>query len=186
VNLLREGLDLPEVSLVAVLDADREGFLRSETSLIQTIGRTARNVDGQVILYADRSTGAITRTIEETSRRRERQLAWNREHGVTPQTVRSEIKPGIVELLEARKVAEEAAGLGPDGAARAEALAALEAEMYRLAEELRFEEAAKLRDRLAEMRGQEPPRRADGRRAGWGRRVAKGPPRGEPRRRRRR
>jgi excinuclease ABC subunit B len=171
VNLLREGLDLPEVSLVAVLDADREGFLRSHTSLIQTIGRTARNVDGQVILYADRSTGAIARTVEETSRRRERQLAWNREHGIVPRSIRSEIKPGIVEILEAGRVAEQAAGLGEGGARRAEQLSALEAEMYRLAEDLRFEEAARLRDRILELKGQAPERRPDGRRAGWGKRI---------------
>jgi excinuclease ABC subunit B len=154
VNLLREGLDLPEVSLVAVLDADREGFLRSQTSLIQTIGRTARNVEGQVILYADRETGAIRKTIEETARRRQRQLEYNREHGVTPQSIRSEIKAGIVEILEARRVTEEAAGFGgEDRAARAETIARLEEEMFRLAEELRFEEAARLRDRILELQG---------------------------------
>jgi excinuclease ABC subunit B len=154
VNLLREGLDLPEVALVAVLDADREGFLRSATSLIQTIGRTARNVDGRVILYADRITGAISKTLEETSRRREKQREYNREHGIIPQTIRSRIKPGIVEILEARKVTEDAAIFGSeDAAARAEKIARLEEEMYRLAEELRFEEAARLRDRIMEVKG---------------------------------
>ncbi len=154
VNLLREGLDLPEVSLVAVLDADREGFLRSETSLIQTIGRTARNVDGSVILYADRQTGAIQKTIEETSRRRERQMKYNQEHDITPETIRSEIKAGIIEILEARQVNEDAAGFGDeDSAAKAEAIGALEAEMLRLADELRFEEAARLRDRILDLQG---------------------------------
>jgi len=156
VNLLREGLDLPEVSLVAVLDADREGFLRSETSLIQTIGRTARNVDGSVILYADRETGAIRKTIEETTRRRQRQLEYNREHGITPETVRSEIKEGIVEILEARQISEQAAGFGgEEAAANARTIAGLEEEMFRMAEELRFEEAARMRDRILELQGRE-------------------------------
>ncbi|MHC4916922.1 MAG: excinuclease ABC subunit UvrB [Planctomycetota bacterium] len=177
VNLLREGLDLPEVSLVAVLDADREGFLRSSTSLIQTIGRTARNVDGQVILYADRKTGAIEKTLEETGRRRVKQLEYNREHGITPQTIRSAIKAGITEILQAGKVTEEAAGFeGEAAAARAEDIARLEEEMYRLAEELRFEEAARLRDRITGLRGEDPLARAGSGRArkGRGRKGQKG------------
>jgi len=96
VNLLREGLDMPEVSLVAILDADKEGFLRSETSLIQTIGRAARNVNGQVVLYADQMTGSIERAIEETERRRKIQLAYNKKHGIKPKT----IEKGIKNILE--------------------------------------------------------------------------------------
>jgi excinuclease ABC subunit B len=166
VNLLREGLDLPEVTLVAVLDADREGFLRSRTSLIQTIGRTARNVEGRVILYADQTTEAIRKTIEETARRRERQLAYNREHGITPRTVRSAIKAGITEILEARQVAAAAAGGSLSAVERAEHLAALEAEMHELAAELRFEEAARLRDRILELQGRPAEPRPGRRRRG--------------------
>src|SRR5689334_10969578 len=114
VNLLREGLDLPEVSLVAILDADKEGFLRSGTSLIQTIGRAARNVNAEVILYADKVTDSMARAIEETKRRRELQLAYNAQHGITPETVRSVISSGIEEEIAARKVVQEAAGLRAD------------------------------------------------------------------------
>ncbi len=153
VNLLREGLDLPEVSLVAVLDADKEGFLRSRTSLIQTIGRTARNARGQVILYADKVTNSMRQTIEETGRRREKQLEYNREHNITPKTIRSAIKAGIEEIIRAERDEEAAIGAPRSALERAEELRILEAEMYRLADELRFEEAARVRDRILQMQG---------------------------------
>src|SRR5207249_9853028 len=110
VNLLREGLDLPEVSLVAILDADKEGFLRSERSLIQTIGRAARNVNAEVILYADKMTDSMQKAIDETNRRRDLQLAYNKEHGITPQTVRSAIDRGIEGEIEAHKLTMAVAG----------------------------------------------------------------------------
>jgi excinuclease ABC subunit B len=157
VNLLREGLDLPEVSLVAVLDADQEGFLRSQTSLIQTIGRTARNARGEVILYADRVTDSMQRTIDETERRREKQLAYNTDHGITPQTIRSAIKKGIADILRAEREAEQAIGAPKSRLELAEAVRVLEAEMFRLADELKFEEAARVRDRILELQGKSGP-----------------------------
>jgi len=160
VNLLREGLDLPEVALVAVLDADKEGFLRSETSLIQTIGRTARNANGQVILYADTITEAIRRTLDETSRRRQKQLAYNAAHGITPRTVRSAVKAGIEEIVRAEHEAERLLRAPKAAVELAERIRELEGEMYRLAEELRFEEAARVRDAILELQGRSPARRS--------------------------
>jgi excinuclease ABC subunit B len=152
INLLREGLDLPEVSLVAILDADKEGFLRSETSLIQTIGRTARNVNAKVILYADRITESMKKAIDETERRRTIQLAYNAEHGITPQTVRKEIQRGLSDELKARKRAQEAIHLDETEFDRTEMIAELEKAMLEAAEALEFEKAAALRDQLAELK----------------------------------
>jgi len=154
VNLLREGLDLPEVSLVAILDADKEGFLRSERSLIQTIGRAARNVNAEVILYADKTTESMQKAIDETKRRRELQLAYNSEHGITPESVRTAITMGIEEEIEAHKAAQEAAGLSADDYVTEEYLEELHAEMLAAAQGLEFERAAALRDRIAQLKGQ--------------------------------
>ncbi len=162
INLLREGLDMPEVSLVAILDADKEGFLRSDRSLIQTIGRAARNASGKAILYADRITGSMERALKETERRREKQLAYNREHGITPQTI---IKP-VADVMqmgqqgggsrgEKRKVAEEQAlymAMSPEQLAAK--IAKLEKKMLRHARDLEFEEAAALRDKISRIRSQ--------------------------------
>lgn len=152
INLLREGLDLPEVSLVAILDADKEGFLRSETSLIQTIGRTARNVNARVVLYADRVTESMQKAIDETNRRRKIQLAYNAEHGITPETIRKEIKRGLADELKARKIAQEAVSMEGEEFDRVELAAELEREMLAAADALDFERAAMLRDRLAELK----------------------------------
>ena len=170
INLLREGLDIPEVSLVAILDADKEGFLRSERSLIQTCGRAARNADGRVILYADAVTPAMRRTIEETERRRRIQAQYNEEHGITPTTVRSAIKD-ILESVCEKDYVSLAGGLLPAEAAEPQAEYAverfaslddlrrerrrLEEEMRRAAAELRFEEAAELRDRARALKERE-------------------------------
>jgi excinuclease ABC subunit B len=154
VNLLREGLDLPEVSLVAILDADKEGFLRSETSLIQTIGRAARNVNAEVILYADAMTQSMQRAIAETARRRELQVAYNKEHGITPRTVISAIKNSIEEEVAAHKLAQEAAGQSAENYVTAEYLEELHAEMLAAAQQLDFERAAELRDKISKLKGE--------------------------------
>ena len=157
INLLREGLDMPEVSLVAILDADKEGFLRSEGSLIQTIGRAARNANGKAILYADTLTGSMERAIGETDRRRAKQIQFNAEHGITPQTIRkaiadimeASIPGGPKSAREYARVAEETAeyaGLTPAQMARK--IKALEKEMYQHAKDLEFEKAAAVRDRI--------------------------------------
>ncbi len=160
VNLLREGLDLPEVSLVAILDADKEGFLRGETSLIQTIGRAARNVDGTVMMYADKETKAMRAAISETDRRREIQLAYNEEHGITAATIVKGISD-IAEFLQAEsKVPKGRNGARPNAARPRRCrkhelekmIVELEEEMVAAADELRFEYAAQLRDELRELR----------------------------------
>ena len=155
VNLLREGLDLPEVSLVAILDADKEGFLRSETSLIQTIGRSARNVNAKVILYADKVTDSMQRAIDETRRRRRTQQEYNRTHGITPETIRKNIHAGIEAEASAHAKSQAAVGRTDESQyITEEYLAELEAEMYVAAESLEFERAAALRDRIQQMRQQ--------------------------------
>ncbi len=154
VNLLREGLDLPEVSLVAILDADKEGFLRSERSLIQTIGRAARHVNAEVILYADKTTESMQKAIDETRRRRELQLAYNAEHGITPESVRSAISMGIEDEIASHKLTMEVAGKEGEDYVTEEYLEELHAEMLQAAANLEFERAAELRDRIAQLKGQ--------------------------------
>lgn len=154
VNLLREGLDLPEVSLVAILDADKEGFLRSGTSLIQTIGRAARNVNSEVILYADKVTDSMQRAMTETARRRELQLAYNAEHGITPRSVQTAIDMGIEDEIAARKLVQAAAGAKPEDFVTQEFLEELHHEMLKAATNLEFERAAELRDRIAQLKGE--------------------------------
>ena len=153
VNLLREGLDLPEVSLVAILDADKEGFLRSGTSLIQTIGRAARNVNSKVFLYADRVTDSMNKAIGETNRRREIQIAYNKKHSITPKSVRSTIESGIEQEIAAQKMTSEVAGLPVDENELQQLREKLQEEMLEAAAKLDFEKAAKFRDELAKLRG---------------------------------
>jgi excinuclease ABC subunit B len=157
INLLREGLDLPEVSLVAILDADKEGFLRSERSLIQTIGRAARNANGEVIMYADTITDSMRRAIEETERRRRIQHEHNVKHGIVPKTVRKKVH----DVIEATKVVEttdeydvhrETKKLGKKE--RLKLIERLEKEMKEAAKELRFERAAELRDLILELKAE--------------------------------
>jgi excinuclease ABC subunit B len=160
INLLREGLDIPEVTLVAILDADKEGFLRSDRSLIQTCGRAARNVDGKVIMYADKITGAIARTIAETNRRRVLQHAYNLEHGITPATIKSSIKDIMETVYEKDYVEPVLKAAEPeiafvDLADLRRKIAVYEKDMYRAADELNFEEAARLRDLVRAMKERE-------------------------------
>ena len=152
VNLLREGLDLPEVSLVAILDADKQGFLRSQTSLIQTAGRAARNVNGQVIMYGDSVSEAMRKTIDECERRRRIQIAFNREHNITPRTVEKAIKTGIEAWAEAEDLVREVAGQDKEEFDFARKVSELERQMEIAARNLEFEKAARLRDRLQEMK----------------------------------
>ena len=180
INLLREGLDLPEVALVAIVDADKEGFLRSATSLIQTIGRAARNVDARVILYGDVVTPSMKAAIDETDRRRAKQMAHNREHGITPTTVKKAISSSIREGAIAREVTLKAVGVTDTRKpVTAEYLAEMEAEMLQAAEQMEFERAAKIRDQIKRLRddpdagipadGEDDGRRKKGRRRGKGR-----------------
>jgi excinuclease ABC subunit B len=165
INLLREGLDLPEVSLVAILDADKEGFLRSETSLIQTMGRAARNVDGQVIMYADQVTDSMRRAISETQRRRRLQQVYNAEHGIDPQTIRKAVSDILAHLRPAPgapvpgsdqrsrvhdRARSDLAELPSDELARL--IHTLEEEMREAAVDLRFEYAARLRDEIGDLK----------------------------------
>ena len=148
INLLREGLDLPEVSLVAILDADKEGFLRSERSLIQTIGRAARNSEGKVIMYADELTDSMEKAIKETNRRRKIQMAYNEEHGIIPQTIhkaiRDDIKATIVEEATEKYNIEE-------GKTVEEVIEELTMQMLKHAENMEFEQAAEIRDKIKEL-----------------------------------
>ena len=154
INLLREGLDLPEVSLVAVLDADKEGFLRSETSLIQTIGRAARNAEGKVILYADTVTPSMRAAMDETARRRDIQMAYNQAHGIVPRTIIKDVRD-VLEISrteeDERKKRERKHKM--TDAERAAEIARLEKQMKEAAKMLEFEYAAILRDRIMELRG---------------------------------
>ncbi|MBK8268254.1 MAG: excinuclease ABC subunit UvrB [Planctomycetes bacterium] len=152
VNLLREGLDLPEVSLVAILDADKQGFLRSATSLIQTIGRCARNVNAEVYMYADKVTDAMQQAMDETARRRELQEAYNTAHGITPATIKKAIRKGIQDQIAARNTAREAIKASEEELGLVESVAELEREMFAAAEALDFEKAARIRDRIKEMK----------------------------------
>jgi excinuclease ABC subunit B len=168
INLLREGLDLPEVALVAILDADKEGFLRSTTSLVQTCGRAARNVEGRVIMYADRETDSMRRAIGEMSRRREKQTEYNKERGIVPQTIIKPIRDSIealyeMDYVEVAPVPDKKSRRKQDGeiedawtwepARLRGEIARVRADMLLAAGELRFEDAAKLRDRLDELQG---------------------------------
>ena len=154
INLLREGLDIPEVSLVAILDADKEGFLRSETSLVQTIGRAARNANGKVIMYADSVTDSMERAISETYRRREVQLKYNEEHGIVPQTIKKDVR----EILEiSTREHTEKMGKGKKRMSQTELRATIEkltAEMKNAAQILEFEHAAYLRDKIKKLKEQ--------------------------------
>ncbi|MBQ2284279.1 MAG: UvrB/UvrC motif-containing protein, partial [Clostridia bacterium] len=148
INLLREGLDIPEVSLVAILDADKEGFLRSETSLIQTIGRAARNANGRVIMYADVVTGSMQRAIDETNRRREKQQRYNEENGIVPKTIIKKVHENI-EITKAVETEEKVQEIAIEDIGKE--IEKLRGQMQAAAYELKFELAAQLRDRISEL-----------------------------------
>jgi excinuclease ABC subunit B len=152
INLLREGLDLPEVSAVAILDADKEGFLRSQTSLIQTIGRTARNINATVFLYADTVTPSMQKAIDETDRRRKIQLKYNKEHNITPETIKKEIRNSLTEQIKARQTARQAVRFADGEYEKVELASQIEKEMLEAARSLDFERAAFLRDQLKELK----------------------------------
>ncbi|MFH1853944.1 MAG: excinuclease ABC subunit UvrB [Candidatus Omnitrophota bacterium] len=151
INLLREGLDLPEVSLVVILDADKEGFLRSATSLIQVAGRAARNIDGQVIMYADTITNSIKKAVDETSRRRIRQLEFNKKHNIVPKSIDKAIRDGIESVKRAKEITFEVAGQTEEEYERKSLIAELEREMELCARNLQFERAAEIRDEIKEL-----------------------------------
>jgi excinuclease ABC subunit B len=160
INLLREGLDLPEVSLVAILDADKEGFLRSAGSLIQTMGRASRHIEGRAILYADRITDSMRRAMDETDRRRTIQRAYNEENGITPQSIISPVEMGLAAILKAEygEIAEEETAELPELASQADLdayIVGLETDMRDAARKFEFERAAKLRDSIKELREKE-------------------------------
>ncbi|HFD14887.1 MAG TPA: excinuclease ABC subunit UvrB, partial [Rhodospirillales bacterium] len=148
INLLREGLDIPECGLVAILDADKEGYLRSETSLIQTIGRAARNVEGRAILYADRMTGSLEAAVRETNRRRAKQIRWNEAHGITPQSIRKNIGEILENVCERDYVTPDVGPVHLTGLELQAHIAELEKRMREHAANLEFEEAAALRDEI--------------------------------------
>ena len=153
INLLREGLDIPEVSLVAILDADKEGFLRSESSLIQTIGRAARNSEGKVIMYADTVTGSMERAIAETNRRRELQLRYNEEHGIVPKTIIKDIRD-VIEISTKEEVKGKTEQKCLTKKERDDLIAKLTVQMKEAAKLLEFEHAAYLRDKINELKDQ--------------------------------
>lgn len=152
INLLREGLDIPEVSLVAILDADKEGFLRSETSMIQTIGRAARNAGGQVIMYADEVTGSMERAITETERRRAKQMAYNAQHGITPKTIRKDVRD-VIEITSKKTAEKKTSHKKLKGKEKEALLEQLRLQMKEAAKQLKFEQAAYLRDQIQELEG---------------------------------
>ena len=171
INLLREGLDIPECAFVGILDADKEGFLRSETSLIQTIGRAARNSEAKVVLYADRITGSMQRAMDETSRRREKQIAHNAEHGIVPTTIIRRVADIVGDSEAAGKIKDDANSYTPSGRRKkktlevaedqapfggnvAAILADLEKKMFEAAENLEFEDAARYRDEIEQLKGE--------------------------------
>ena len=153
INLLREGLDIPEVGLVAILDADREGFLRSETSLIQTVGRAARNADSKVIMYADTITPSMRACIDETARRREKQMAYNKLHGIEPKTIVKSVRD-LIEISTDAVTASKANGVKMTDRERRELISQLEDKMKKAAAMLEYEIAAQLRDEIIRLRGE--------------------------------